>query len=871
MKKLYFLSLLFAMMSVIGCEMYDDAELRGEIEGLGDRVTALEKWQSSVNSDLSVLSSIVDALNNRDYIVSLEEIRDYYGNVVGLNVTFAVNGSKEIYFSVDTDYPVISIRADSDGVYYWTQDGEWMLDENGNKIPAQGLAGNDGNDGNDGDDGKDGEDGKDGVDGVTPLVKIENGYWWVSYDEGNTWVELDLVYDDTAVMGLFRDVIISDDTVIFVLKDGSQFAVPLTAELSVKFDGAEDIVLLPNATVELGYEIKSATGKVDVELIPTSDLIVELLPDDDTRLKGRIRVTSVGALSKQPKVVMLATNGRSTLMKSIEFELEAQIEISDNTQKLVNREGGELILEYFSNVSCEIVIPEHAKSWITPVSTKAISKRTVLFNVAGNDGDKRSAVITIKSTQGNLKVEYTVTQAGNTSVSFDNDNDVMPGAGMLTVEYASNDKENGVANMVDGDRSTYYSTDKSIFSVTWEGEEERLIEGITFDFGQDRNIQPEDITMFTSGDGINWSGHEGIGSSFFGSSSWDFGTARRTKYIRFQIKNTAGSAEVRIYELSIRAMSDSDMDFKTFDEMKSWGSGSSYSSSTPMGRHYANKHVTTQEDIEWLSDATNEPNLLPSASSYTYKEQSVTLYPHGTPVPADVNQHGIGDCSALAVFAEMAYIFPDFIKSIITANSDGTYTVAMFDPQGKPVDVCLRPTFLSDGRGEIGGTSGKKGEANWATILEKAIMKWNYIYEVNPDISGIGSEHVAPLFTGEGNSFAIAPNTFNNTQLKHAVELSLEERMIVIGGFNVAGLWAGTGQTVTAHAYSFMYSTDKTALFSMRNPWGSSPGSDGSEDGVLNIPDNQQVPKTIDLRIIYPGIAKKYALDTLTPYIPDFN
>lgn len=33
--------------------------------------------------------------------------------------------------------------------------------------------------------------------------------------------------------------------------------------------------------------------------------------------------------------------------------------------------------------------------------------------------------------------------------------------------------------------------------------------------------------------------------------------------------------------------------------------------------------------------------------------------------------------------------------------------------------------------------SGKKGEATWATILEKAIMKWNYIYQVNPDINGI--------------------------------------------------------------------------------------------------------------------------------------
>ncbi len=556
------------------------------------------------------------------------------------------------------------------------------------------------------------------------------------------------------------------------------------------------------------------------------------------------------------------------LMRSIEFEQDAQIEIGDNTEKIIDSDGGELLLEYFSNVSCEIIIPDHAKSWISTATTKAITKRTVLFNVDRNDGDKRTAVITIRSSQGSLKAEYTITQTGNTSIAFDKDNDIMPGAGIFTVQYAPNDKANAPANMVDGNPDTYYSTDKSIFTLTWEGEEERLIDALSYDFGQDGDVQPEDIRMLTSVDGNAWDWHEGVGSSFFGKRTWDFRTPLRTKYIRFEIKNTSGADEVRIHEISIRSISDSDINFSTFDELKQWGSGSSYSSSTPMGSHYENRLVTTQADVEWLSNATNEPNLLPSASSYTYKEQPVTLYPHGEPVPADVNQHGIGDCSALAVFAEMAYMFPDFIKSIITDNGDDTYTVAMFDPQGKPVDVCLSSTFLSDDRGDIGGTSGKYGEANWATVLEKAIMKWNYIYEANPDISGIGSEHVAPLFTGEGNSFAIAPNTFKNPQLKRAVELSLDERMIVIGGFNVAGLWAGTGQTVTLHAYSFMYSTDETALFSMRNPWGHSPGSNGSEDGVLNIPDNDQIPPTIDLRIIYPGIAKKYAVGTLGPYLP---
>lgn len=39
-------------------------------------------------------------------------------------------------------------------------------------------------------DGKDGSNGENGKDGITPSFKIENDYWFVSYDNGNNWTEL---------------------------------------------------------------------------------------------------------------------------------------------------------------------------------------------------------------------------------------------------------------------------------------------------------------------------------------------------------------------------------------------------------------------------------------------------------------------------------------------------------------------------------------------------------------------------------------------------------------------------------------------------------------------------------------------------------
>jgi hypothetical protein len=50
----------------------------------------------------------------------------------------------------------------------------------------------------------------------------------------------------------------------------------------------------------------------------------------------------------------------------------------------------------------------------------------------------------------------------------------------------------------------------------------------------------------------------------------------------------------------------------------------------------------------------------------------------------------------------------------------------------------------------------------------------------------------------------------------------------------------------------------------MRNPWG------GEGDGVLNIPNNSVIPPLIDLRIVNPGKAAKYAKGLPGPYTPPY-
>ena len=291
-----------------------------------------------------------------------------------------------------------------------------------------------------------------------------------------------------------------------------------------------------------------------------------------------------------------------------------------------------------------------------------------------------------------------------------------------------------------------------------------------------------------------------------------------------------------------------------------YGTGKSHSTKTPMGKHFENKHVTTDEDRVWLADPTKEPDMVANLTRWVAK--TVKLYPYGDPVPADVNQHAIGDCCACAVFASFAYLYPSYIKHIIKANSNNTYTVTMYDPQGNPIEVCVSNKILCDSNGNIGQLTGKNNAVTWATILEKALMKYMTLYKTN-GVEGIGTEHVAPLFTGCGDSFAFSPNSLYTSELKLAIEHCLSQGKICVGGFNKGDLLCGTLKTVTGHAFTYMFSTKETSIFAMRNPWGIE-----KVDGVLEIPDDRTIVQTIDARIVDPGAAAPFLREDLKPYSP---
>ena len=159
---------LLLVTAISGCK-YDDADLWNKVNSLDDRVTSLEGTVESLNQQTTSLQTLINGVQNRLYISSVTSNENGYtiefsdGTVAA--ITNGTNGAD------GADAPVISIKKDTDGKYYWIQtiDGteEWLVDDAGNKLPVS------------------------GEDAITPQLKVNaNGFWLVSYDNGATFTEI---------------------------------------------------------------------------------------------------------------------------------------------------------------------------------------------------------------------------------------------------------------------------------------------------------------------------------------------------------------------------------------------------------------------------------------------------------------------------------------------------------------------------------------------------------------------------------------------------------------------------------------------------------------------------------------------------------
>ena len=421
MKKL--LSLLMCGLLLFGCgDKYDDSALRNDLNDLENRVTKLEELCKQMNTNISSLQKIVDALQDNLSISKVEQISDGYIIYFSDGSTATIKNGKD-----SGDAPVIGVKQDTDGCYYWTLDGKWLTDEKGNKVKAQGTDGKDGVDGEDGNDGIDGEDGvdgtngKDGKDGITPQLKIENGRWMLSMDNGKTWTDIgqatgadgkdgedgadgtdgeDGVDGKDGTNGIFKSVTEDDDNVYFTLEDDSVITIPKSdnSKFAIAFDATDIAILNGGESKTIFYTITGATENTVVKAIAQDGWKAKV--NATSADKGTITITAPNPIVESEILVFANDGSYRTVMVSLNC-MQGQINIADNSIDATPA-GGTQEIKLTTNLDYTVEIPDNAKSWLSLApQTRAMREDTIVFEVTANEGIQRYATVALKDEQGN--------------------------------------------------------------------------------------------------------------------------------------------------------------------------------------------------------------------------------------------------------------------------------------------------------------------------------------------------------------------------------------------------------------------------------------------------------------------------------------
>ena len=189
---------------------YNDDDLKNSISGLEDRMDKLEASLQSVQTDISTLKTLTDALSQNKSIASVLENEDgsytiKFSDKTEVTIRNGENGE---------DAPQITvIKNEEDGVYYWgitSTDGKktFLKDGEGNMMPVTAAA---------------------------PKIRINTNTkeWEISTDGGKTW-EPTGVYasgEGTGDTSLFSGVSQDDDYAYFTLKDGTILKLSKSKEL----------------------------------------------------------------------------------------------------------------------------------------------------------------------------------------------------------------------------------------------------------------------------------------------------------------------------------------------------------------------------------------------------------------------------------------------------------------------------------------------------------------------------------------------------------------------------------------------------------------------------------------------------------------
>ena len=380
MKKVKFIHVVYLLcicclsLGLLGSCKYDDSDLVERVDNLEGRLAKLEEQCTQINANINSLQIIVNALKEANHITSISNLVEN-GVEIGYKIEFAKSDPIHIYHGKagadgargeDGYTPLIGVKKDKDGIYYWTLDGNWLTDNDGNKVRAQGLDGKDGYNGKDGKDGEDGKDGKDGKDGfngsdgkdgyngsdgkdgkdgyngkngVTPKLRIKDGNWEVSYNNGVSWETLGSATGGVVPCPI-KSVEVKGRYVLFTLNSGDEIKIPLYNAITIKFEETT-IGMKASSQIDLLYTL---TGGDNVKVSAIGEGVRTSVDESAKKLTITTDVNFTGG-----KVLVHATDGNNVATVELTIVKEVLTYIEYGATEELSYDGA------FSGIDVEFI------------------------------------------------------------------------------------------------------------------------------------------------------------------------------------------------------------------------------------------------------------------------------------------------------------------------------------------------------------------------------------------------------------------------------------------------------------------------------------------------------------------------------------
>ncbi len=319
------------------------------------RLARLQGICDSLDREMASLRTLAKAIDEKDYITGIDSVREN-GKTVGYLIEFKYNASVRISYGRDGEdgrpgsdgkdgmdgkdgaVPSIGMTLSQDGRYCWTVNGKVVLDDAGNPVYVEGK------------------------DAVTPQFKSENGTWLVSYDDGNNWTRLGRS-EGSAGDSMFKDVIITDTEVRFILSGGTEFTLPRFARLTIDFDvdGGESGIEA-GRSIQVRYTLNHATPTTVVTVASDGNYKAKVVKDTPTT--GTILITSPKHYEDGHVTVIVTDGSGYTFSRVINF-YERKVSFPNGLSYVVAAQGGTVTIPLTTNFEYDVdFLDPDSRTWL---------------------------------------------------------------------------------------------------------------------------------------------------------------------------------------------------------------------------------------------------------------------------------------------------------------------------------------------------------------------------------------------------------------------------------------------------------------------------------------------------------------------------